>query len=171
MDVTRLRRFIEDHEGRRVTAYLDSRNVRTIGVGFSLQREDARDKIAALGLSYDVVCRGAISLTDAQVDTLLAADIETAISGARDCVRGFDTLPSDAQMVIIDMVFNLGKRGFANFKKMITAVESGDWERAAAEMRDSVWYHQVGNRARQNVALIMGCTLAPSTGGDDSARA
>jgi GH24 family phage-related lysozyme (muramidase) len=161
MDDARLRRFIEDHEGRRVNAYSDSRGIPTIGVGFNLSRPDAKDKIAALGLSYDAVCRGTVSLTDAQIDALLDADIAAARAGAHGCVRGLDTLPSQAQMVIIDMVFNLGVGGFSTFRRMIAAVERQDWPAAADEMRNSLWYHQVGQRADQDIALIASCAVPP----------
>jgi GH24 family phage-related lysozyme (muramidase) len=163
-----LRRFIEAHEGRRVDAYLDSRGIRTIGVGFNLQRPDAREKITALGLSYDAVCRGEVRLTDAQIDRLLDSDIADAEAGARRCVRGFDVLPAQAKMVVIDMVFNLGVGGFSAFRKMIAALEARDWNKAAAEMRDSAWYHQVGQRATQDTALIASCGAPPPTGPGDS---
>lgn len=164
IDSATLRRFVEAHEGRRVDAYLDSRGIRTIGVGFNLQRPDASAKITALGLSYDAVCRGEARLTDAQIDTLLDDDIADAEAGARRCVRGFDALPAQAKMVVIDMVFNLGVGGFSAFRKMIAALENADWNRAAAEMRDSAWYHQVGQRAQQDIALIERCGAPPPVG-------
>src|SRR5262245_14467557 len=123
MDFARLRHFIEDHEGRRATAYLDSRGIPTVGVGFNLQRSDAKQRIAALGVSYDALSRRDVALTDQQIDTLLDADIATAMTDARNCVRGFDTLPPDVQMVVVDMIFNLGIGGFAGFKRMIAAIE------------------------------------------------
>ena len=131
MNSARLRRFIEAHEGRRVNAYVDSRGIPTIGVGFNLTRPDAKDKIAALGLSYEAVCRGTVSLTDVQIHALLDLDIAAARAGARRCVQGFDTLPLQAQMVIIDTVFNLGVGGFSTFRKMIAAMERRDWTDAA----------------------------------------
>ena len=79
-------------------------------------------------------------------------------------LQGFDTLPLQAQMVIIDMVFNLGVGGFSTFRKMIAAVERRDWT-AAKEMRDSIWYHQVGRRADQDIALIASCAVPPPAPG------
>ena len=87
------------------------------------------------------VCRGAVSLTEAQIDALLDLDIAAARADARRRVQGFDTLPPQAQMVIIDMIFNLGVGGFSTFRKMIAAVERRDWTAAAEEMSDSIWYH------------------------------
>jgi GH24 family phage-related lysozyme (muramidase) len=171
IDQAALRRFVEAHEGRRVDAYLDSRGIQTIGVGFNLQRPDARPKITALGLSYDAVCRGEVRLTDAQIDRLLDSDLADAETGARRCVRGFDVLPAQAKMVVIDMVFNLGVGGFSTFQKMIKALENRDWDGASAEMRNSVWYHQVGERARQDIAMIASCGAPSPTRPDDVRQA
>jgi len=156
MDRDTLKRFIERHEGRRATAYADSRNIPTIGVGFNLTRPDARAKLAGLGLDYEAVCGKRVALTDAQIDQLLEPDITDAIDNARRCVSNFDRLPSDVQMVVVDMVFNLGLAGYANFKKMIAALEREDWAAAAREMEDSVWYGQVKRRASEDVALVRG---------------
>jgi GH24 family phage-related lysozyme (muramidase) len=61
--------------------------------------------------------------------------------------------------------FNLGVGGFSTFRKMIAAVERRDWTAAAEEMRDSIWYHQVGRRADQDIALIASCAVPPPAPG------
>jgi hypothetical protein len=48
---------------------------------------------------------------------------------------------------------------------MIAAVERRDWIAAAEEMRDSIWYHQVGRRADQDIALIASCAVRPPAPG------
>lgn len=58
------------------------------------------------------------------------------------------------QAVLIDMCYNLGMAGFLKFKGMIRALESQDYGLAAAEMVDSKWYRQVGNRGVRNVAIM-----------------
>ena len=47
------------------------------------------------------------------------------------------------------MLFNLGAYRFHGFKKMIAAIEQGDYEEAARQMMDSKWAAQVGVRARE----------------------
>ena len=39
----------------------------------------------------------------------------------------------------------------SKFVKMKAAVDKRDWETAAAEMKDSKWYKQTGNRAKDLV--------------------
>ena len=46
-----------------------------------------------------------------------------------------------------NMCFNLGVTRLLKFKKFLTAIESKDWDNAAAEMMDSRWAVQVGPRA------------------------
>jgi lysozyme len=52
------------------------------------------------------------------------------------------------------MMFNLGLPRFSRFKKMIRAIELGDWQSAADEMIDSKWYQQVTARARRLEAAM-----------------
>lgn len=49
--------------------------------------------------------------------------------------------------VILNMLFNLGLSRFNQFKKMIAALESNDYNEAVAQMLDSKWAKQVGDRA------------------------
>ena len=58
------------------------------------------------------------------------------------------------QAVLIDMCYNLGMSGLLKFKGMIKALETMDYGVAAAEMVDSKWYKQVGNRGIRNVTIM-----------------
>ncbi len=55
---------------------------------------------------------------------------------------------------LINMCFNLGITRFKKFKKMIAAIHNEDWEKAADEMEASEWYVQVGDRARELIAMM-----------------
>ena len=74
-----------------------------------------------------------------------------------DCTRSFsdfEALPEAVQLVVANMMFNLGLPRFSRFKKMIRAIELGDWQSAADEMIDSKWYQQVTARARRLEAAM-----------------
>lgn len=49
--------------------------------------------------------------------------------------------------IITNMAFNLGETRLRKFKKMWQAIREEDFLQAAEEMKDSVWYAQVGNRS------------------------
>ena len=65
----------------------------------------------------------------------------------------FESLPEEAQLVLVDMAFNMGYR-LKSFRRMFAALRRGDFEEAAKEMLDSKWATQVGRRA-ENLAEIM----------------
>jgi GH24 family phage-related lysozyme (muramidase) len=136
------------HEGYRERTYLDSRGIPTIGVGFNLTRHDAREKLEDVGANYDLVISKKQDLDRNQVLRLLSYDIETARSDARSLVRNYDSQPEEVKLIIDDMAFNLGRTRLSGFKKFISALERNDYKSAAAEMKDSRWFNQVGNRSR-----------------------
>jgi lysozyme len=55
---------------------------------------------------------------------------------------------------LTNMMFNLGPGNLAKFKKMNAALGEGDWEVAAIEGRDSLWYKQVTNRAERLMSRL-----------------
>jgi lysozyme len=54
------------------------------------------------------------------------------------------------------MAFNLGRSRLSKFKKMVTAVNEGNYAKAADEMTDSKWYRQVGRRSKELVEIMRG---------------
>jgi lysozyme len=144
---------IRRHEGVRARAYEDSRGVRTIGVGFNLEEEDAREKIEALGLNYESVFRGEQILSDYQINFLMEEDVETAINDATNYVgrENWEGLEREGREIIINMAYNLGRNRLSGFVRLREALVNRDYVSAAEEMEDSRWYHQVGNRSRELV--------------------
>lgn len=116
------------HEGFRSTAYRCSAGKLTIGYGRNLE-----DK--------------GISRSEAR--TLLRNDIAECEA---DLYKIFGKvlwrMGNDRRCVLLDMRFNLGYAGFRGFKRMIRAVKREHFAIAAYEMKDSVWYGQVGNRSK-----------------------
>ncbi len=159
----KLRESIERHEGKRYWVYDDAtgkrlklgekaKGNRTIGIGFNLERKNAKKEIEELGLDYYTIYFGRQSLTDNQISYLFNKDLKTAINDARKYLgKKFDRLPREAQRVVTEMSFNLGYSRLRGFKKLKQALLTGNYERAAEEMKNSRWYYQVGNRARELV--------------------
>jgi GH24 family phage-related lysozyme (muramidase) len=156
MNRTAMQAHIRKHEGCEYTSYDDSLGVRTVGVGFNLTRKDAKPRIEAMGLDYDLVYAGKLKLADAHCRALLMVDVEDAIEAASAIVGSFEDQPEDVQLVIVDMIFNLGAPRFAKFTKAIAALEARDYCTAAAEMRSSRWAEQVPNRARADIEIVLG---------------
>ena len=81
-------------------------------------------------------------------------DIQAAIDAAPRLVDGFDNVDPQAQAIVVDMIYNLGERGFRGFSNTRTAFAGRDYNTAADEMMDSRWYNQVGRRSRHHVDAI-----------------
>lgn len=133
MNRTRLREQLKRHEGVRLMPYKDTVGKLTIGVGRNLDE------------------RG---LSELEVDYLLDNDVTSAYNDVVRVVPGFNTLSEDRQHALLDMVFNLGVSRFLRFRKFLAAIDARDFERAAAEMMDSKWARQVGQRAETLKAMI-----------------
>lgn len=149
-----LRQYVSFNEGRRPQVYMDSVGLPTIGVGFNLHRSGASTQIESLGLDYDAVVGGRVDLTEQQIDALLDLDLDNAIVDAQGIFSTFDALNDTRQIILVDMVFNLGRAGLAGFRNMVAAVERGAFDTAAEEMMDSRWYRQVATRGERNVAAM-----------------
>jgi len=148
LDRDKLNKQLTQHEGKKSRVYIDPAGNPTIGVGFNLNRSDAKSKIEALGLVFDNVKNGTQELTDEQIAKLLNDDVVGAIADCKQVFPEFTELSDVRQRVLVDMMFNLGKTKFAGFKKMIAAVKDKDFAKAADEMKDSRWYVQVKDRGK-----------------------
>lgn len=126
----------------------------SVGVGFNLDRLDAPALLAAVGANYAAVRAGTQDLTPLQISTLFQADYRTAVANARRVFHNFDLLTSARQVVLIDMLYNLGPGRFAEFKATINAVNTGNFLAASVHMQNSKWAKQVGNRAKKNGRLM-----------------
>lgn len=92
------------------------------------------------------------NLTDRGVSTseafyLLDDDILYFSTKLAHYLRCFNELNENRQIALVDMCFNVGVQGFLNFEKMVAALETHDYERAAYEILNSKWLEQVGERA------------------------
>jgi GH24 family phage-related lysozyme (muramidase) len=167
MDLATTKAWIERWEGRRNQAYDDKTGKAitpgdvvqghpTVGVGFRLDVTGAQGAIESLGLDYDQVRSGEQTLTDEQIDTLFDQTVNQAIEAAQQVIPNFDALSDDRQVVVVDMVFNLGKAGFSGFVLTIHSIRNQDWSGTAKHMQRSAWFQQVGARAIADVDLMAG---------------
>jgi lysozyme len=140
LQLKKLMRQLEIDEGRRLRVYLDSEGLRTIGIGHLIKKSDPpeiRDlKVGDL-------------ITKEQLIALFEADLAIAIHDFRIIFLEWKTFPAEVQEIIINMLFNLGRDRFLGFKHFIAAIYERNWVKAADEMQNSKWFHQVGNRAKR----------------------
>jgi len=115
-------------EGVRLFPYMDTAGKLTIGVGRNLTN---------------------VGLSDAEAGVLLTNDVQRVTAQLNSHLPYFQLLDPVRQAVLVNMAFNMGFNGLEGFPKMLQAVAQGDWATAAAEMLDSAWAGQVGDRAKR----------------------
>ena len=149
INMDRLKEQLILHEGYRTRMYKDSTGKPTIGVGFNLTRKDAEYLLKSIGANYDEIVAGNQELSDEQIEFLFNYTIEEAINGAKALINNFSDLFDVRLRAIIDMVFNLGVRKFALFKRTREAIENSEFTLAAQYMKESLWCAQVKSRCRR----------------------
>ena len=85
---------------------------------------------------------------------ILQEDLAHAERAVKDAFPWWWKLDDARQFVLVDMAFNMGLAGLKGFKKMLAAIESGDFDKAAEEMLDSKYGRQVVHRARLNAEIM-----------------
>lgn len=135
MNIDKLKKQIIANEGMRKTAYKDTLNNWTIGVGHLIKLPDEEYLLDK-------------ELTDLEVDQILTTDLNQAIDDARKFIDA-DTIPEDAFHVVIDMAFNLGLPKLMRFQNFQQALKDKDLVKASFEMLDSVWAKQLPNRSKR----------------------
>jgi lysozyme len=143
-----IRDMLIKHEGWKKRPYHCPAGKLTIGVGWNIDANYLPDDIASHLREHG-------EITDEMINRLLTISIEAAIHNCRDIWPGFDNFSENRRDALTDFVFNIGARGVQKFKKANKAIMAGNWETAAKEMRDSAWYHQVGNRSVEIVDMVL----------------
>ena len=136
MDIDKLREEIEYDEGNVEEIYLDHLGLPTFGIGHLVTDSDPEHGLP-VGTPVD----------NSRCVEAFNQDIETVVSDCHQLYSDFDDLPEEAQRIIANMMFNMGRPRLSKFKGMKAGVDSRDWNKAADEMVDSRWYKQVTNRA------------------------
>lgn len=127
-----LRRQLLEHEGMRLTPYVDTVGKITIGVGRNLTDR---------GISED------------EARIFLDADINHAILDLT-VFPWFPDLDPVRQRAMVDLCFNIGLPRLKGFIKMLAAIQRQEWDRAARELVDSKYAQQVGPRAQTLAAML-----------------
>ncbi len=138
MNLEQLSSEIEADEGCVLEVYLDHLGYPTVGVGhLVLESDEEWNKPVGTKVSLE------------RVRVLLRDDLVRTASDCGKLYSDFSKLPEEAQLIIANMMFNMGLPRLSKFKKMKEAVDERRWNEAAAQMKDSKWYRQVTNRAER----------------------
>lgn len=125
---------IRDHEGFSIKPYVDTLGYTTGGVGHKILPSE----------EIPTTEKGWLKLYD--------QDFEKAVAAA-DEITPNDIHPT-AFGIITEMIFQLGKQGCMNFKKMHKAIAEKDHVEASMQMLDSKWRTQTKARCESLAELM-----------------
>ena len=134
--IEKLKAQIETDEGRVNEVYLCSAAKHTFGVGHMILATDPE---------YQQPPGTPVSRE--RVAEAFDKDIRNTIEDCRRLYEGFDGFPEEVQLILGNMMFNLGQTRLRGFSAMRAAILAGDYATAADEMLDSKWHKQLPRRS------------------------
>ena len=146
MNIDKLREELAEDEGCKYEIYLDHLGLPTMGIGHLITKDDPE-------YGKDV---GSV-VEQSRVQSAFNLDIAVTLEDCQRLYKDFNDLPEEVQLIIANMMFNLGYPRLSKFKGMKANVDARDWPGAADEMVDSKWYTLVPNRARRLVDRMRAC--------------
>ena len=153
MNIDQLREELEQDEGCVYEVYLDHLGYETFGIGHLITRHDE-----------EYGCSVRTDVDEFRVHEAFEDDVQNVLSDCEKLYVQWEHLPEEVQLIVANMMFNMGYTRLSKFKGMKRGVNARDWNAAADEMVDSRWYHQVTNRAdrlvkrMRNVNPVWGST-------------
>ena len=107
MNIEQLREELKRDEGCVNSIYLDHLNLPTTGIGHLINEWDEE---------YGKPVGTPVS--EERVNDLFDKDIQVTIDECKVLYDNFDDLPEEAQLIIANMMFNLGRPRLTKFRKM-----------------------------------------------------
>ena len=132
--VEKLTEKLKYEEGCELMPYKDTVNKLTIGIGRCLDER---------GITMD------------EAEFLLKTDISIVMTELNDSFPWWNNLSEKRQLIMCDLVFNLGMPKLKKFVKFLAAMEEEQWLNAHDELLDSNYADQVPNRAKRNAQTIL----------------
>ena len=133
IDWKRLEQDLIRDEGERLKPYKCSAGKVTIGVGRNLDD---------------------VGISKYESRMMLDEDIKRVGWELDERIPGWRAYPDGVALGLANMCFNLGWPRLSGFRKMLAAIKSGDYNKAADEALDSKWAKQVGPRADRIAQLF-----------------
>ena len=138
MDIEKLRQEIEADEGNVNEIYLDHLGLPTFGIGH-LVRDTDPEHGQPVGTP----------VSEERVNSCFDNDIQGTITDCKNLFDNFDDLPEEAQLILCNMMYNLGYTRLSKFSKLRGSISIMDFTESANQMYDSKWRTQVPNRAER----------------------
>lgn len=120
--------------------------------GLPLKTGDTIVGTPTIGIGRNLLTVG---LSEPEAVMLAANDVSALLFSIRTVVPFFDTLSENRQRALCNMAFNMGLQSLRGFRKMLGAMQAGNWQAANDECLDSKYAKDVGKRAAIVAAMIL----------------
>ena len=138
MNVEQLREELKEDEGCKYEIYLDHLGLPTHGIGHLITEWDEE---------YEKPV--GTSVSEERVNNCFQSDVHVTIDECKKLYDTFDDLPEEVQLILCNMMFNMGRPRLSKFLKLNDAIANENWLEASIQMEDSRWHKQVTNRANR----------------------
>ena len=138
MNIEQLREELKEDEGCKYEVYLDHLGLPTHGIGHLITEWDEE---------YGKEVGTPVS--EERVNNCFQTDVHGTIEECKKLFDKFDDLPEEVQLILCNMMFNMGRPRLSKFVKFRAAIDEKDWLECATQMEDSRWHKQVTNRANR----------------------
>lgn len=144
----KIEKMLEGDEGFSARVYKDTLDIDSCGDGYNLEANPSH--LSATEIA-DIYANG---ITRERARELLEEEVEKTIKHLVADLPYFDSLPENAQIVFVDMAYNMGVKGVERFKTMLADAENGDFVKAAHDGLNSKWARQIHGRATRLMTLL-----------------
>lgn len=127
--------------------------------GLALFPYKCSEDYLSLGIGRNIQTNG---ISEDEAMYMLENDIKRVIEELDQQWEVWRTFPADAQMVCVDLVFNLGITGFMRFSRTRYYMENGDWLAASEELLRSKYHIQLPRRSEDNARMLALCHKNPT---------
>ncbi len=131
------RAMIKEHEGLKLKKYKDNLGFTSIGYGHLVQPGEQIPN----------------EISKAYAEQLFNKDYKHHKRAAQG-IPGYKNLSLQQKAAMIDLTFNMGPQWTNEFPLMMAALQKKDYNTAAAELKNSLYYNQVGRRGVNSVSLM-----------------
>ena len=142
MDDAATKAMIAGHEGIRLKPYKDSLGLWTVGVGH------------LIGDGKSLPDNWNRSFSKEEVMTMFDKDYDHHKAAAESKTPNFGAMSGAMKSAFVDLAFNMGPTWMSKWPMLQKQLNSKDATGAAANLADSKWATQVGNRADTIVGMV-----------------
>ena len=132
MNIEQLREELKEDEGCKYEVYLDHLGLPTHGIGHLITEWDEE---------YEKPVGTPVS--EERVNNCFQSDVHVTIDECKKLYDTFDDLPEEVQLILCNMMFNMGRPRLSKFLKLNDAIANENWLEASIQMEDSRWHKQV----------------------------